>query len=98
MAEILTEAGSIAAEYAQRTWRGWRRIGLWVDGDEGLNNDSGPLLEVELFRDVGELGLECFVGNMVDTRQMTDLLLSALLRHARGQLPQCKRCQAGQLG
>nr|XP_031861447.1 uncharacterized protein CI109_003051 [Kwoniella shandongensis]KAA5528519.1 hypothetical protein CI109_003051 [Kwoniella shandongensis] len=39
-----------------RNWAGWKRMGLCLDGD-----DSEPpfLMEVELFRDVGELGLEC---------------------------------------
>ncbi|ORY33129.1 hypothetical protein BCR39DRAFT_521383 [Naematelia encephala] len=41
----------------ERTWEGWRRIGLWPE----FEGDDVPafLMEVDLFRDVGELGLEC---------------------------------------
>lgn len=45
-----------------RTAEGWRRIGLVGVED---NNEEGPFLEVELFRDVGELGLECLVSCVV---------------------------------
>ena len=43
-----------------RHYSGWKRIGLEVE--ETLNPDGlGPFLEVELFRDTGELGLDCLV-------------------------------------
>ncbi|WWC72975.1 uncharacterized protein I206_106939 [Kwoniella pini CBS 10737] len=37
-----------------RTAAGWKRIGLCQDGEE----EAGFLMELEMFRDVGELGLE----------------------------------------
>jgi hypothetical protein len=45
----------------QRSWDGWARIGLSVDEGE-----ERPVFlnEVDLFRDVGELGLECLVSNL----------------------------------
>ena len=46
----------------KRSWAGWRRIGLWVNDESGFGEETDPLLEVELFRDVGELGLECLVS------------------------------------
>ena len=52
---------SAAAQVGGRTWASWRRIGLWVDEGTELGDETDPLLEVELFRDVGELGLECLV-------------------------------------
>jgi engulfment/cell motility protein 1 len=46
---------------AGRDWLGWRRLGLIDDVDEGEVDEPAYLLEVDLFRDVGELGLECLV-------------------------------------
>jgi len=46
---------------AGRDWLGWRRLGLIDDVDEGEVDEPTYLLEVDLFRDVGELGLECLV-------------------------------------
>ena len=43
----------------KRTSAGWRKIGLYVDGEEG---EAPFLMEADLFRDVGDLGLECLVG------------------------------------
>jgi hypothetical protein len=43
----------------ERDWAGWRRIGLGQEGDE-LQEE--PLSEGELFRNVGDLGLECLVS------------------------------------
>jgi engulfment/cell motility protein 1 len=44
-----------------RSPEGWRRIGLHVEdgGDEG--DGLSMYLETELFKDVGDLGLECLV-------------------------------------
>lgn len=39
---------------------GWHRLGLTADNDDG--GDKPFLMEVELFRDVGELGLECLAS------------------------------------
>jgi engulfment/cell motility protein 1 len=42
----------------ERNLEGWSRLGLGLDGEEtGKESHS----ELELFRDVGELGLECLV-------------------------------------
>lgn len=43
---------------SSRTWDGWRRMGLAIDYVDATD----PLSETELFRSVGELGLECLVG------------------------------------
>ena len=46
----------------ERSWEGWKRIGLYVEG--GKAEAEPPLImEVELFRGVGELGLECLVSD-----------------------------------
>ena len=45
---------------AERNMSGWGRIGPWLDADEP--EDQGPSSEGDLFRDVGELGLECLVS------------------------------------
>jgi engulfment/cell motility protein 1 len=50
---------------AGRDWLGWRRLGLIDDIDEGDVDEPAYLLEVDLFRDVGELGLECLVSSTV---------------------------------
>jgi hypothetical protein len=44
----------------ERSWEGWKKMGLHVDGEEG-QGDAPSLGEIDLFRDVGELGLECLV-------------------------------------
>ncbi|KAK6906154.1 hypothetical protein I203_100138 [Kwoniella mangroviensis CBS 8507] len=38
-----------------RTAAGWQKIGLCLDGED----EAGFMMEMEMFRDVGELGLEC---------------------------------------
>lgn len=38
-----------------RTWEGWKRMGLSLD----FIDNTDPLVETELFRSVGELGLQC---------------------------------------
>jgi hypothetical protein len=51
-----------------RTWEGWRRMGLAIDYVDATD----PLSETELFRSVGELGLECLVSGesrVLDDRQ-----------------------------
>lgn len=45
---------------AGRSIAGWRKIGLMTEGDD--ERDSAQTAELELFRDVGELGLECLVS------------------------------------
>ena len=44
-----------------RSWAGWRKIGLHADGEDP-EADAPFLMEVDLFRDVGELGLQCLVS------------------------------------
>ena len=46
---------------SDRNWAGWKRIGLWVDDEVEDGEARMPFLEVELFRDVGDLGLDCLV-------------------------------------
>ena len=42
-----------------RTWEGWRKMGLAIDYVDATD----PLSETDLFRNVGELGLECLVSD-----------------------------------
>jgi engulfment/cell motility protein 1 len=64
--ETITNGGTHAEQstsmIAGRDWLGWRRLGLIDDIDEGDVDEPAYLLEVDLFRDVGELGLECLVS------------------------------------
>jgi hypothetical protein len=64
--ETITNGGTHAEHstniIAGRDWLGWRRLGLIDDIDEGDVDEPAYLLEVDLFRDVGELGLECLVS------------------------------------
>jgi engulfment/cell motility protein 1 len=53
---------------AGRDWLGWRKLGLIHDIEEGDVDEPAYLVEVDLFRDVGELGLECLVCQRVVTR------------------------------
>jgi engulfment/cell motility protein 1 len=69
---------------AGRDWLGWRRLGLIDDIDEGDVDEPAYLLEVDLFRDVGELGLECLVCDPTTGGIM--LIPIALVCHARRQL------------
>jgi hypothetical protein len=87
--ETITNGGT-HADYstnpiAGRDWLGWRRLGLIDDIDEGDVDEPAYLLEVDLFRDVGELGLECLVCHQLTNKYL--LIRSALVRHARRQLP-----------
>ena len=63
--KTITNGGNYAEHstsmMAGRDWLGWRRLGLIDDIDEGDVDEPAYLLEVDLFRDVGELGLECLV-------------------------------------
>ncbi|WWC91077.1 uncharacterized protein L201_006018 [Kwoniella dendrophila CBS 6074] len=47
--------GQIGRTAMARTALGWKKMGLCQDGEE----NAGFLMELEMFRDVGELGLEC---------------------------------------
>lgn len=52
---------------AGRSWVGWWKLGLVGDqADETEAEERAYLLEAELFRDVGELGLECLVSGPYD--------------------------------
>lgn len=48
------------SDIAGRSTAGWRKIGLVVDDDD--DGELSHMAELELFRDVGELGLECLVS------------------------------------
>lgn len=69
-----------------RSMDGWRKLGLTTDGDD---EDTSVLAEVELFRHVGELGLECLVSGITPDRQ-NSADPTALVCNARGQLPRCE--------
>lgn len=47
------------SDIAGRSTAGWRKIGLVGDDEDEA---SAHMAELELFRDVGELGLECLVS------------------------------------
>lgn len=49
------------SDIAGRSTAGWRKIGLVGDNDG--DEESSHMAEFELFRDVGELGLECLVSH-----------------------------------
>lgn len=90
--EMIQEAGQTPAGAVDRDWTGWRKIGLVVDDPEAGENGGFPfLIEAELFRDVGELGLECLVSSGLVLYWYTTNL-TALVRHARRQSPQCALC------
>jgi len=82
--ETITNGGNYAEPstnmIAGRDWLGWRRLGLIDDIDEGDVDEPAYLLEVDLFRDVGELGLECLVS--YPTVQYNMLIKIALVRNA----------------
>ena len=44
-----------------RSLAGWRKIGLYADW-ENPEAEAPFIMEVDLFSDVGELGLECLVS------------------------------------
>lgn len=48
------------SDIAGRSTTGWRKIGLLVSDND--DEESSHMAELELFRDVGELGLECLVS------------------------------------
>lgn len=64
-----------------RTAEGWNRIGLTVEGQE--DDGEGIFLEAELFRVVGELGLECLVSLRNDVPRGAKLIRSITLRPTR---------------
>jgi hypothetical protein len=49
------------SDIAGRSTAGWRKIGLVGEDDD--DGESSHMAELELFRDVGELGLECLVSH-----------------------------------
>lgn len=55
-----TERLGHPGEDTERNQDGWRRLGLYVEEQE--EDGEGPFLEIDLFRDTGELGLECLVS------------------------------------
>ncbi|KAK8844114.1 hypothetical protein IAR55_006908 [Kwoniella newhampshirensis] len=67
-----------------RNWAGWQRMGLYLDGD-----DSEPpfLMEVELFRDVGELGLECLHWFAVHEESFRNLVMEQQARAPERRCP-----------
>lgn len=57
------ENTSHSAGLVGRSWVGWWKLGLIGDqADDAGVEEPAYLLEAELFRDVGELGLECLVS------------------------------------
>jgi engulfment/cell motility protein 1 len=57
------ENTSHSAGLVGRSWVGWWKLGLIGDqADDAGGEERAYLLEAELFRDVGELGLECLVS------------------------------------
>lgn len=67
----------------QRTWDGWRRMGLSIDYVEA----SDPLNETELFRSIGELGLECLHYYAVHEDNFHSVVLEQLARPADRRCP-----------
>lgn len=53
---------------SERSWEGWRKIGLTVEEEDG-EGEAPFLMEVDLFRDTGELGLECLVSTLLPTEE-----------------------------
>ncbi|ORX39155.1 hypothetical protein BD324DRAFT_618673 [Kockovaella imperatae] len=72
-----------------RNWAGWKRIGLWVDEESGLGEESDPLLEVELFRDVGDLGLECLHFYVTHEDNFRNIVIEQEVRE------EARRCPIG---
>lgn len=71
---------------AGRDLLGWWKLGLIDEIDEGHIEEPAYLQEVNMFRDVGELGLECLVCAF---HLSSGSLLTgpALVRYARRQFP-----------
>lgn len=44
----------------ERSWEGWRKIGLYREAGDA-DREASVLMEVDLFQEVGQLGLECLV-------------------------------------
>ncbi|TXT13206.1 hypothetical protein VHUM_01607 [Vanrija humicola] len=66
-----------------RTWEGWRRMGLSIDYVE----DTDPLVETELFRSVGELGLECLHYYATHEDNFHSVVLEQLARPVERRCP-----------
>lgn len=66
---------------SERHAEGWKRIGLEVEEAED-EHGLGDFLEVELFRDVGELGLECLVGRDLSGASLTGSTISQCMKTA----------------
>jgi hypothetical protein len=63
--------GHTAVYDSERNWQGWKRIGLETEND-GDHEGPMPFLEVELFRDVGDLGLDCLVSSISNKSSCKD--------------------------
>ncbi|WRT69192.1 uncharacterized protein IL334_006176 [Kwoniella shivajii] len=68
---------------AARNAIGWKRIGLCEDGEE----DAGFLMEMEMFRDVGELGLECLHHFASHEESFINLIMEQQARPAERRCP-----------
>lgn len=66
-----------------RTWEGWRRMGLAMD----FVDDSDTLVETELFRNVGELGLECLHHYAMHEDNFHSVVLEQQARPAERRCP-----------
>lgn len=68
-----------------RSWEGWRRMGLSLE----FADDSEELNETELFRTVGELGLECLHYYAMHEENFHSVVLEQQAR------PEDRRCPIG---
>ncbi|GMK55300.1 hypothetical protein CspeluHIS016_0203560 [Cutaneotrichosporon spelunceum] len=68
-----------------RTWEGWRRVGLSID----FVDNTDALVETELFRSVGELGLNCLHYYTMHEESFRSIVLEQQAR------PVDRRCPIG---
>lgn len=69
------------SDIAGRSVAGWRKLGLVTEISD--DTEAAQLAELGLFRDVGELGLECLVSIPRPRMSRIDSLsCPALVRHA----------------
>ncbi|WWC63902.1 uncharacterized protein I303_106507 [Kwoniella dejecticola CBS 10117] len=66
-----------------RTAAGWKRVGLCQDGEE----EAGFLMELEMFRDVGELGLECLHYFATHEENFYNLIMEQQAKPAERRCP-----------
>ncbi|WVR08927.1 hypothetical protein IAU60_005986 [Kwoniella sp. DSM 27419] len=81
--EVTVGTGSAAG--IMRTLSGWKRLGLGAESE----SEGGPVNESELFRDVGELGLECLHYFASHEESFHNVVMEQLAR------PADRRCAIG---